>query len=84
MTRLSIARMQGANPPMASLMGGHRFSNGRIWLIDISIALGAGKILAILGLSADHHGRSPGAPTLAQVECVAVAVADSWTGEKIA
>ncbi len=70
--------------PMTSPIGGYRFSNGQIWLMDISIALGAGKILAILGLPSDHHGRSPEAPTLARVECVAVAVADSWNGEKIA
>ncbi len=46
--RLSIARTFNANLPICLPMGGVRFSNGRIWMIDISIALGAGKILAFL------------------------------------
>ena len=82
--RLSIARMKNINMPMLSSMEGAHFSNGLICLIDISIGLGAGKILALTGLPMDHHARSPGAPTLASVKCVAVAVADSWNGEKIA
>jgi hypothetical protein len=60
------------------------FANGFIWLIDISIALGAGKLLAVLALDARHHQFHPGAPALEQVRCLLVAVADSWTGEAIA
>jgi hypothetical protein len=50
-------------------------------MIDVSIGLGAGKILAVLALDARHHQHSPAAPSLRQVRCVAVAVAASWTGE---
>jgi len=61
-----------------------RFSNGWIWMIDMSIGLGAGKILTVLALRADHHEHAVGAPGFEDVRCVAVAVADSWTGETIA
>lgn len=60
------------------------FCNGLIWMIDMSIGLGTGKILAVLGLNAHHHQLSPVAPGLQDVHCMAVSVADSWTGESIA
>ena len=53
-------------------------------MIDMSIALGTGKILAVLALNAHHHQLSPDAPGFENVHCVAVSVADSWTGESIA
>jgi hypothetical protein len=59
-------------------------AKGWIYMIDISIGLGIGKILAILGLRADHHGVESGSPSLSNVHCIAVAVSDSWTGEAIA
>src|SRR5205814_184534 len=46
--------------------------------------LGSGKILAVLALDAHHHQRESGAPALHHVHCIGVAVADSWTGERIA
>jgi hypothetical protein len=82
--RLSLARLQTAprlpRPPLSAAP----FANGFIWLIDSSIAWGAGKILAVLALDARHHQVHPGAPYLEQVQCLLVAVADSWTGESIA
>ena len=60
------------------------FSNGFIWLIDISIALGSGKIVAVLALDAQHHRRTQAAPSLGQVRCLAVSVAVSWTGDTLA
>jgi hypothetical protein len=60
------------------------FSNGLIWMIDISIGLGSGKIVAVLALDAHHHHLVDGAPALDHVHCIAVSVADSWTGEAIA
>ena len=60
------------------------FSNGLIWIIDVSIGLGSGKIVAVLALDAQHHHLIQAAPSLAQVRCLAVSVADSWTGETIA
>ena len=53
-------------------------------MIDISIGLGQGKILAVLALDAHHHQREPGAPALRHVRCIAVAVAASWAGDTIA
>lgn len=65
-------------------MGADPISTGFIWMIDISIRLGAGKILALLALKANHHDLNTDAPTLRQVSCVAVSVANSWTGETVA
>lgn len=53
-------------------------------MIDMSIGLGTGKILTVLALNAHHHQLSPAAPGLQDVHCMAVSVADSWTGESIA
>jgi hypothetical protein len=53
-------------------------------MIDMSIGLGTGKILTVLALNAHHHQLSPAAPGLQDVHCLAVSVADSWTGESIA
>jgi hypothetical protein len=53
-------------------------------MIDISIGLGSGKILAVLALEAHHHQLVSGAPTLSHARCLGVAVADSWTGDTIA
>ena len=55
-----------------------------LWMMDLSIGLGSGKILSILALRLKHHEHCSQAPTLRDVQCVAVAVADSWTGEDIA
>lgn len=53
-------------------------------MIDVSIGLGTGKILTVLALRADHHKLVCDAPGFENVHCVAVAVADSWTGDGIA
>src|SRR3989442_11337892 len=60
------------------------FSNGMIWMVDLIIGLGSGKILAVLALDAHHHHLVNGAPSLHHVHCIAVSVADSWTGEALA
>lgn len=83
-TRLSMVRLQLAASFTGTRLSQEPFSNGLIWMIDVSIGLGAGKILAVLALEARHHQHSPSAPSLRQVRCVAVAVAASWTGETIA
>jgi len=59
-------------------------SNGYIWIIDSSIALGAGKILCVLALRADHYRNGKRAPCLQNVHCIAVAVSASWTGVSVA
>ena len=83
-TRLSMVRIQSL--PILTEIDTQQapFYNGMIWMIDMSIALGTGKILAILGLNVRHHQFSPNAPGFENVHCVAVSVADSWTGDAIA
>jgi len=83
-TRLSMARIKNCSGPVGSQISGNRFSNGLIFMLDISIGLGAGKILAVLALDARHHAYNQNAPALCDVNCIAVSVESSWTGEKIA
>lgn len=83
-TRLSIARVKNSVLADVPQIPGDRFSNGHIWMIDVSIGLGAGKILALLALNAHHHALNEGAPTIDQAQCIGVSVAPSWTGESIA
>jgi hypothetical protein len=82
--RLSIVRIESARELRGLPLSQAPFSNGLIWMIDISIGLGSGKILAVLALDAHHHHLVDGAPSLDQVHCIAVSVADSWSGEAIA
>jgi hypothetical protein len=82
--RLSMVRVQAASSFTGSTLSQAPFANGLIWMIDVSIGLGTGQMLAVLALDARHHQLSPAAPSLGQVYCVAVSVAASWTGETIA
>jgi hypothetical protein len=83
-TRLTIVRIDAARTLRGLPLDPAPFTNGLIWMIDISIALGSGKILAVLALDAHHHQLAAGAPALRHVHCLGVAVADTWTGETIA
>src|SRR2546428_2006999 len=83
-TRLSIVRIQSARLLQGLPWSQAPFSNGLIWMIDVSIALGAGKIVAVLALDAQHHHLTQAAPGLQQVHCLAVSVAASWTGDTLA
>jgi hypothetical protein len=82
--RLTIVRLDAVRPWRGSPLDAAPFTSGRIWMIDISIGLGAGKILAVLACDAHHHQRESGAPTLLHAPCIGVAVAQAWTGETIA
>ncbi len=82
--RLSMTKIHNASQWAGPRIDHSSCSNGFIWMIDTSIGLGSGKILAVLALDAQHHGLNEGAPTLGQVKCIAVSVASSWTGEAIA
>jgi len=75
--RLSITRIQHMTHLARSHVSGDPFSNGFLWIIDTSIALGAGKILAVLALNVCHHHLGNGAPSLQSVHCIAVSVAIS-------
>ena len=82
--RLSMVRIESTRELRGLPLSRAPFSNGLIWMIDISIGLGSGKILAVLAFDAHHHQLVPGAPSLAHAHCIAVSVADSWTGDTIA
>ncbi len=82
--RLSIARIQYAAQRVASPMASPALPNGRILIVDTSIGLGSGKILPVLALDAKHYVSHRSAPTLQDLDCIAVSVAPSWTGEAIA
>jgi hypothetical protein len=82
--RLSIVRIEAARTLKGLPLSQTPFTNGLIWMLDISIGLGTGKILAVLALDAHHHRLAPGALALEHVRGIGVSVADSWTGETIA
>ena len=83
-TRLSIVRLQSARLLKGAALSQAPFSHGVIGMIDVRIALGRGKLVAVLALDAPHHPRTQAAPGLGQVRGLAVSVAASWTGETIA
>src|SRR5882672_6442009 len=82
--RLSIVRLDAARTLRGLPLSQAPFTNGLLWMIDISIGLGTGKILAVLACDAHHHQLAPGALSLQHMHCIGVCVADSWTGEAIA
>jgi hypothetical protein len=82
--RLSIVRIEAARRLKGLPLSQAPFTNGLIWMIDISIGLGTGKILAVLAFEAHHHQLTPSALSLEHVHCIGVSVADSWTGDTIA
>src|SRR5256885_4835789 len=82
--RLAIVRIDSARPLRGLPLPQAPFSNGFIWLIDLSIGLGTGKILAVLAVDAHHYALTPGALALDHVHGLGVSVAASWTGETIA
>lgn len=83
-TRLAIVRGDAARRLRGLPLRAAPFSNGLIWMMDISIGLGTGKILAVVACDAQHHQRVPEALARDRVHCIGVAVADSWTGDTIA
>ena len=82
--RYSLAKIWTYSGPPSLVFDKNKIVNGAIWIIDESIGLGVGKILTVLELKIDHHSTHEGSPTLRDVNCVAISVAPSWTGESIA
>jgi hypothetical protein len=82
--RLSIVRIEAARRLKGLPLRQAPCTNGLIWMIDISIGLGTGKMLAVLAVDAHHHQLAKGALCLKQVHCIGVSVADAWTGDTIA
>ena len=62
--RLSIVRIESARGLRGLPLAQAPFSNGLLWMIDLSIGLGSGKILAVLALDAHHHQLLGAAPSL--------------------
>ena len=83
-TRLAIVRIESARMLQGMPLKQAPFSNGLIWMLDLSIGLGTGKIVAVLAFEAHHHQRMPGALSLDRVHCIGVSVAEAWTGETLA
>ncbi len=74
-TRLSIARIQHAADADCA--------KGWIGILDASIAMGAGKIMAVLAIRANHYQQFCAAPSLQTDSCIGVSVAVSWTGQSV-
>jgi hypothetical protein len=82
--RLSIVRIEAARRLKGLPLRQAPFTNGLIWMLDLSIGLGTSKILAVLACDAHHHQLTPGALCLERVHCLGVGVAVSWSGDTIA
>src|SRR5437667_5479434 len=82
--RLSIVRIPSARTLRGFPLSQAPFTNGLIWMIDISMGLGTGKMLAVLACDAHHHQGAPAALSLQRVHCIGVCVAPTWAGETIA
>jgi hypothetical protein len=82
--RLSFVRLESARFLRGMPLSQAPFSNGLIWMIDLSIGLGADKIVVVLAIDAHYHHLCNAAPSVARVHCIGVSVADSWTGDTIA
>ena len=83
-TRRALGRRQSACMRKGSALSQAPFSHGLLWRIEVSMARGAGKIVAVLALDAQHPPLTQAAPGLGEGRGVAVSVAASWTGETIA
>jgi hypothetical protein len=82
--RLAIVRIESARMLKGLPLRQAPFTNGLIWMLDISIGLGTGKMVAVLACDAHHHQHASSALSLEHVHCLGGAVADAWTGDTIA
>src|SRR5438093_459713 len=58
--RLSIVRIEAARSLKGLPLSQAPFTNGLIWMLDISIGLGTGKMLAVLACDAQDNLLAPG------------------------
>jgi hypothetical protein len=82
--RLSLVRLDSARPLRGLPLSPAPFTNGLLWLSDLRIGLGSGKMLAVLALDAHQQQLVNAAPSLRHGHGIGGAVAESWTGEAIA
>jgi hypothetical protein len=83
-TRLAMVRTESARMLKGLPWSQAPLTHGLIGMIDSSIGLGTGKMLAVLACEAHHQHLAPGALSLDRVHCLGVSVADAWTGDTIA
>jgi hypothetical protein len=82
--RRAIVRSESARTLTGVPLSQAPFPNGCIWMIDRSLGLGTGTMLAVLACDAHHHQRAPGALALQHGHGLGVGVADAWTGDTMA
>ena len=83
-TRLAMVRTPSARLLQGVPLRQAPVSNGLIWLIDRSIGLGTGTIVAVLAVDAHHHQLVPSALSRDRVHGLGVSGADAWTGDTMA
>jgi hypothetical protein len=69
--RRTIVRSDAARTVRGVPLEQAPLTHGLLWMIDLSIGLGSGKMLVVLALDAPHHQLVAGAPTLRHVHCLA-------------
>jgi hypothetical protein len=82
--RLRLVRMEAARSLKGVPLRQAPFPHGLLWLLDLSIGLGTGKILAVLACDAQDQHLTPGALSLARVHGLGVSGAEAWPGDTIA
>src|SRR5438552_12970994 len=82
--RLAMVRLESARELRGLPLAHAPFSNALLWMIDRSIGLGSGKMVAVLAIDAHHPHLGGAAPSLRHVRGLGGSVAASWTGEAIA
>ena len=80
-TRRARVRLQAARLLPGFPVSQAPFSHGWIGMLDVRITLGAGTIVAVWALDAQHAQRTPAAPGLPQGPGLAGSVAASGTGD---
>ena len=82
--RLRIVRIDSARMLQGLPLRQAPLTNGLLWMLDLRMGLGTGKIWAVLAWDAPHHPRAPGALALAHGRCLGISVAEAWPGDTLA
>ncbi len=83
-SRLAMVRTPSARLLQGLPLRPAPLSHGLLWVIDSSLGLGTGTIVAVLAVDAQHHQRVPSALSLDRVHCLGVSGAEAWTGDTMA
>jgi hypothetical protein len=82
--RRALVRIAAARRRTGLPLRPEPLSHGRVWMLDRSIGLGTGKIVAVLAFDAPHPHLAPGALSVDHGHCLGGSVADAWTGDTMA